>query len=408
MTGYYPRDIADAVRSALENMPVVVLTGMRQTGKTTFLKSEPGLGDRVYISFDDFSQLDAAKRDPDGFIDRGKSITIDEAQKCPEIFSAIKRIVDRKRIPGQFLLSGSANFSILKSITESLAGRAVYLTIHPFSRREINRKTDIEPFLKIFFNNQVISSRETGKPVRVEEVTQGGMPTVCLKQIKEPAVWFRSYEQTYLERDVRELSQVGNILGLRSLLRLASLRTGQLLSPSQLGRDAKINAATTSRYISIFEASFVITLITPYIGNRSSRLIKSSKLYLSDSGLACHLAGMDSSLSIKDDPMYGALFETYTAQNLLSILGSRWQDAGLYFWSIQGRNEVDFVVEAGKSCMALELKSGSRWQERDLAGLKAFLNTTPHCRAAILCHNGEDSVRLGEKLWALPLSFILS
>jgi predicted AAA+ superfamily ATPase len=389
-------------------MPVVVLTGMRQTGKTTFLKSEPGLGERVYISFDDFSQLDAAKRDPDGFIDRGKSITIDEAQKCPEIFSAIKRIVDRKRIPGQFLLSGSANFSILKSITESLAGRSVYLTIHPFSRREINRKTGMEPFLKSFFNNQAISSRETGKPVRAEEVAQGGMPTVCLKQIKEPAVWFRGYEQTYLERDVRELSQVGNILGLRSLLRLTSLRTGQLLSPSQLGRDAKINAATTSRYISIFEASFVITLVTPYVGNRSSRLIKSSKLYLSDSGLACHLAGMDSSLSIKDDPMYGALFETYTAQNLLSILGSRWQDAGLYFWSVQGRNEVDFVVEAGKSCMALELKSGSRWQERDLAGLKAFLNATPHCRAAILCHNGEDSVRLGEKLWALPLSFILS
>jgi len=408
MTEYYPRDIADTVRSALENMPVVVLTGMRQTGKTTFLKSEPGLGDRIYVSFDDFSQLDAAKRDPDGFVGRDKSITIDEAQKCPEIFSAIKRIVDRKRIPGQFLLSGSANFSILKSITESLAGRAVYLNIHPFSRREINRHTGMEPFLKKFFKNQDLISRKTGKSIRAEEVTRGGMPTVCLKQIKEPAIWFKGYEQTYLERDVRELSQVGNILSLRSLLRLASLRTGQLLSPSQLGRDAKMNAATTSRYISIFEASFLITLITPYTRNRSSRLIKSSKLYFSDSGLACHLAGMDSSLSIKDDPMYGALFETYTAQNLLSILSSRWQDAGLYFWSIQGRNEVDFVVEAEKSCMALELKSGSRWQERDLAGLKAFLNATPHCKAAILCHNGEHSVRLGEKLWALPLSFILS
>jgi predicted AAA+ superfamily ATPase len=117
---------------------------------------------------------------------------------------------------------------------------------------------------------------------------------------------------------------------------------------------------------------------------------------------------MDTSLSIKDDPMYGALFETYAAQNLLSILSSRWQDAGLYFWSIQGRNEVDFIVEAGKSCIALELKSGSRWQERDLSGLKAFLNATPHCKAAILCHNGEQSVRLGAKLWALPLSIILS
>lgn len=408
MTEYYPRDISDAVISALENMPVVVLTGMRQTGKTTFLRSEPGLEDRIYISFDDFSQLDAAKRDPDGFIDRDKPITIDEAQKCPEIFSAIKRVVDRKRVPGRFLLSGSANFSILKSITESLAGRSVYLTIHPFSRREINRQTVMDPFLKKFFKKQHISPEESGKSILNEEVTIGGMPTVCLKQVKEPAIWFRGYEQTYLERDVRELSQVSNILGLRSLLRLASLRTGQLLSPSQLGRDAKMNAATTSRYISIFEASFLITLITPYLGNRSSRLIKSSKLYLSDSGLACHLAGIDKSLSIKEDPIYGALFETYAAQNLMSILNSRWQDAGLYFWSIQGRNEVDFIVEAGKFCMALELKSGSRWQERDLAGLKAFLNATPHCKAAILCHNGQQSVRLGEKLWALPLSIILS
>jgi uncharacterized protein len=408
MTVYYSRDIADAVSSALENMPVVVLTGMRQTGKTTFLKSEPYLKDRTYISFDDFSQLDAAKRDPDGFIDMDGPVTIDEAQKCPEIFSAIKRMVDRKRIPGKFLLSGSANFSILKSITESLAGRAVYLILHPFNRREINRHTEPEPFLKRFFKDQVFPSKETGKQVRPEEVTQGGMPTVCLKQIKDPDIWFKGYEQTYLERDVRELSQVGNLLALRSLMRLASLRTGQLLSPSQLGRDAKLNAATTSRYLSIFEASFLITLIPPYLGNRSSRVIKSTKLYFSDSGLARHLAGMGDSMSLKDDPMFGAFFETYVAQNLSSIMSSRWQDAGLYFWSIQGRNEVDFVIETGKSCMALELKSGSRWQERDLAGLKAFLNATPHCMGAILCHNGEHSVKLGEKLWALPANLVLS
>ena len=117
---------------------------------------------------------------------------------------------------------------------------------------------------------------------------------------------------------------------------------------------------------------------------------------------------MDASMSLKDDPMFGALFETYVAQNLSSIVSSQWQDAGLYFWSIQGRNEVDFVIETGKSCIALEIKSGSRWQERDLAGLKAFLNATPHCKAAILCHNGEHPVRLGEKLWALPVNIVLS
>jgi len=234
------------------------------------------------------------------------------------------------------------------------------------------------------------------------------MPTVCLGQIKKPTIWFRGYEQTYLERDVRELSQVGNLLALRALLQLTSLRTGQLLSPSQLGRDAKMNAATTSRYISLFEASFLITRIPPYLRNRSSRLIKSNKLYLSDTGLACHLSGLDTPAPIKNDPLFGALFETYVAQNLLSILNSKWQDAVLYFWSIQGRNEVDFVIEAKRSCIALELKSASRWQGKDLAGLNAFLKATPHCKAAILCHNGKDAVKLGERLWALPINLILS
>jgi len=408
MIEYYPRDFAEAVGIALENMPVVVITGMRQTGKTTFLRSEPGLRDRVYLSFDDFAQLESAKSDPDGFILRDRPLTIDEAHKCPEIFSAIKRLVDKERIPGQFLLSGSANFALLRSITESLAGRSVYLAIHPFNRREVHRQTKKEPFIKKFFESQEIRQEAAAETIRPEEVARGSMPTVCLKQVKDPVVWFRGYEQTYLERDVRELSQVGDLSTLRTLLRLTSLRTGQLLSPSQLGRDAKLNASTTSRYLSLFEASFIITKIQPYLRNRSSRLIKSSKLYLSDSGLASYLAGLELSSSIRSDPLYGAILETYMAQNLLSILSAKWQDASLYFWSIQGRHEVDFVIEAGRFCLAMELKSAARWQEKDLAGLKAFLKTTPHCKAAILCHNGRDAVRLGQRLWALPISLVLS
>lgn len=249
MTVYHPRDISDAVSAALENMPVVVVTGMRQTGKTTFLCSQLGLGDRIYVSFDDFAQLEAAKSDPDGFVNRSQPLTIDEAHKCPEIFSAIKRAVDKKRIAGQFLLSGSANFIILKNIAESLAGRSVYLALYPFNRRETHRQTVPEPFIKIFFENQKVERTEPCKPVRPEEVARGSMPTVCLQQVKDPTVWFRGYEQTYLERDVRELSQVGNLIALRTLLRLTSLRTCQLLSPSQLGRDAKLNAATDRKSV---------------------------------------------------------------------------------------------------------------------------------------------------------------
>jgi predicted AAA+ superfamily ATPase len=408
MTEYHPRDIADAVSTALENMPVVVVTGMRQTGKTTFLCSQPEFGNRNYVSFDDFAQLESAKSDPDGFIRGDRPLTIDEAHKCPEIFGAIKRAVDKRRIPGKFLLSGSANFSVLKNITESLAGRSIYLAIHPFNRREVHRQTTSEPFIKNFFENLKIGRKATGKPIRPEEVARGSMPTVCLRQVKDPVIWFRGYEQTYLERDVRELSRIGDLSTLRTLLRLTSLRTGQLLSPSQLGRDAKLSAATTSRYLSLFEASFLITRIQPYLGNRSSRLIKSPKLYLSDAGLASYLTGLELSPSIRTDPLYGAILETYVAQNLLSILSAKWQSASLYFWTVQGRHEVDFVIEAGRSCIALELKSAARWQQKDLSGLRAFLAATPHCKAAILCHNGENAVQLGQKIWSLPISLILS
>ena len=292
MTEYYERDIASAVSAALHDMPVTVITGMRQTGKSTFLQNNRGLKNRRYVSLDDFAQLEAAKSDPDGFVRSDEPMTIDEVQKCPELLTSIKRFADKKRRPGQFLLSGSANLSMLKGVSESLAGRAVYFTLHPFSRREIAGAAGGTPFLKKFFAKQELSKTGTQDTIKTEDVLQGGMPSVCLGEIKNRSLWFKGFEQTYLERDVRELSQVGNIISFRNLLHLTAMRTGQLLSPSQLGRDAKLNAVTTSRYLSLFEASFIIRRISPYLKNKASRLIKSPKLYVSDSGLVCYLSGV--------------------------------------------------------------------------------------------------------------------
>jgi predicted AAA+ superfamily ATPase len=409
MTIYHPRDIASAVNDALADIPVVVLTGMRQTGKSTFLQNEPSLKRRRYVSFDDFAQLAAAKEDPDGFVATDEPMTIDEAHKCPEVLGAIKRSVDRERIPGKFLLSGSANFSMLRGISESLAGRAVYFVLHPFTRREISGATKRRPFLKIFFDSRRIPQKnETVTPIRPDEILSGGMPSVCLGEVKNRIVWFRGYEQTYLERDIREFSRVGDIISFRNLIGLAALRTGQLLSPSQLGRDAKLSAATASRYLSLLEMSYVAYRLSPYLRNRASRLIKTSKLYLGDAGLACYLAGMGHSEDGLPEPFKGGAFETYVAQNLLGILDARWPEAQLHFWNVQGRHEVDFVIEAGQSCIAIESKSGTRWTDRDLSGLRAFISATPHCQAAILAYNGTEAVSLGGKLWALPLGLVLS
>jgi uncharacterized protein len=408
MTGYFQRDLAPAVGKALKNMPVVVITGLRQSGKTTFLQHEFPPEKRRFITFDDFAQLSAAKADPDHFVNTGEDLTIDEAHRCPEIFTAIKRVVDKKRRPGQFLLSGSANFMLLRRITESLAGRSVYFEMQPFTRREINERVAESSFLEAFFKEQTIPRRGEYEPIKHGEILNGGMPSICLGPIEDRTFWFKGYEQTYLERDIREISQIENIIAYRNLLHLTCLRTAQILNLSQLGRDAKLSSITTSKYLSILETSFILSKLNPYLRNKASRLIKSPKIYISDSGLACYMAGIRALQADEREPLLGAMFETYIAQNLVSIVGGRWKEAELYFWSVQGRHEVDFIIEAGRNCVAIEVKSSARWEKKDLSGLETFVNSTPRCVAGILGHNGTQAVRLGERIWALPLDLILS
>lgn len=390
---------------ALRNMPVVVLSGMRQTGKSTLLLNQLQLQNRKYLSFDDFNTLEAARRNPEDLISGEKPITIDEAQKNPDILNVIKREVDKNRKPGRFLLSGSANFLLLKSIAESLAGRAVYLTLYPFTRREIHGIKEETPTILHFIKKRIFPERSI-KPISWQEIMKGGMPPVCLGEVKNPDVWFRGYEQTYLERDIRTLNQVADLVSFRRLLQLTALRNAQVLKQSELARDAKLNAMTTSRYLSLLETSFILWRMPPYLGNRSSRLIKSPKLYLSDTGLASYLAGVrDSDVN---ESMRGALLENYVAQNLEGIFSAHCPNAKIGYWNIQGRYEVDFIIELGNETFAIEVKNSSRWTENDLTGLKAYLNNSKNCRAAILAYNGQEVLKLEDKIWAVPIPLLLS
>ena len=407
MQDYLERDIAPSLLHALEAMPVVVLTGLRQSGKSTLLQHQAQLKGRRFISMDDFEQIEAVRRNPDAFLQVSGGLTIDEVQRAPELLVAIKRAVDKDRRPGRFLLSGSANLSLLAGVSESLAGRALYLALHPFSRREISGAADETPWLRRCFE----SGHPPGGPsgtIRLEEILQGGMPPVCLGLAPDPALWFKGYEQSYLERDVRSLRQIADLASFRNLLKLSALRTGQILNRSKLARDAKLNSSTAKAYLGVLEASFVLRLLPPHLGNRANRLIKSPKLYLEDSGLACHLAGLSTASELGADALRGPLFETYVAQNLSGVLASRWPEAALSYWHLQGRHEVDFVVERGRDTLAIEVKAGSRWSPRDLSGLKAFLDASPRCKAGILAYNGEEAVSLGDRLWAVPVSRVIS
>ncbi|MSP62580.1 MAG: ATP-binding protein [Myxococcales bacterium] len=407
-TPYLHRELTSSIEAALESMPVVVVTGMRQVGKTTLLVRDPVLGKRRYRTLDDFPMLEAARRDPEAFLDGDEPLTIDEAQKCPELLTAIKRRVDRDRRPGRFLLSGSANFALLRGISESLAGRAVYLVLAPLTRRELARTLDQVPFLIRFARELALQRAAPTRPVPVDEILRGGMPAVRIDGVRDPSLWFRGYEQTYLERDLRALAQVGDLVAFRRVLVLAALRTAQVLPVSGLARDAQLSVITAGRYLGLLETSYVIRRIPPFLGNRASRLIKSPKIYLTDSGLAAHLAGVTDLSVTAEEPLRGPLFETWVLQQLAGLLESHWAAARLGFWHVQGRHEVDFVIEAGRDTIAIEVKAAGRWTERDLVGLRAFLAATPRCRAAILAYNGSDAVSLGNKLWAIPLDLLLS
>lgn len=385
-------------------MPVVVLSGMRQAGKSTFLQNLSQLKMRRYVSFDDYNSLQAARSEPEAFISGVKALTIDEAQKFPEILSVIKRDVDKNRKPGRFILSGSANFLLLKNIAESLAGRAVYLTLYPFTRREMLGITNQIPALIHFIDKKSFPERKIN-PLAWEEIMKGGMPSVCLGQVRQPNVWFRGYEQTYLERDIRSLSHVADLISFRHLLQLVSLRNAQVLNISELARDAKLNVMTTTRYLSLMETSFVLFRIYPHLGSRSSRLIKSPKLYLSDAGLAAYLAGVKRLDA--NEPLRGALLENYVAQNLQGIISAHNPDIKITYWNIQGRFEVDFILEIGRETIAIEVKYGSRWQGSDLTALKAYVESANNCRAGILAYNGKEILKLKDKIWAVPIALLL-
>jgi len=405
MTGYLSREITPRLERALRKLPVAVISGLRQTGKSTLLQNEPALArGHAYRTLDDFVTLAAAHANPESLLE-GATI-LDEVQRCPELLVAIKKSVDEQRQPGRFILSGSANLALLGHVSETLAGRAGYFTLHPMTRREQRATTDQQPFIVKFLSSPAQPSGEA-RPVSDREVFRGGLPPACLGSEEGVAEWFRSYVQTYVERDVTQLSQITDLVAFRTLAQLAALRTGQVLVTSIIARDAKLNAVTAARYLDLLETSFLIRRLPPFLKNRSSRLVKSPKMYFTDSGLAAYMAGVNALEPGRDDLLRGALFETYMAHNLAALIEAHLPDAQLAYWHEQGRHEVDFVIETGRKVFAIEVKAATRWNERDLSGLKAFLGRTPDCVAAVLAFNGKEAAKLAERLWAIPMGQLL-
>ncbi len=345
------REIADKIRNLADKFPVVTLTGARQCGKSTLLKHR--FPEYEYISLEDPDMQQLAINDPRGFLRNfsGKTI-IDEAQHVPQLFPYIQTRVDQAGETGMYILSGSHNFLLMESITQSLAGRAAILKLAPLSVFELDRAG----ILPADINDWLFT---------------GGYPRIYDKKI-DPVDFYPSYIQTYVERDVRLLRNVTDLSAFIRFLKLCAGRTGQILNISALAGECGITVATANAWLSVLETSYVIFLLKPYYRNFNKRLIKAPKLYFVDTGLAASLLGLENSGQLSTHYLRGELFENMVVTEYIKRQFALGKEPQIYFWRDSNRNEVDLLIENGMHLQAVEIKSSATLNENFFQNLRNF------------------------------------
>jgi uncharacterized protein len=396
-----PRAIAPLLTTALESMRVVVITGPRQAGKSTLVETHPTLLGYPHFTLDDSATLLRARADRSAFLRSKPKMAIDEVQRDPELMLAIKVVVDAQRPQqrGQFVLTGSANILMMKQVSDSLAGRAYYLRLHPLTRREQLGMGGTGTWSR-FFDSPVEEWLEMGPSTPPEDwrasVARGGFPTPALElhNASARALWFDGYIATYLERDLRDLQVVSNLQDFQALMQAASLRIGNLLNQAELSRDVQMPPSTVHQYLNLLETSFQVTRLAPFARNRTKRLIKTPKLYWNDVGLALHLGGATPG---------GAHLENYVLTDLLAWRETESTRAEISYWRTAQGEEVDFVIARKRKLLAVEVKSGIKPTHRDAQHLKSFCNEygAAVC-GGLLLHGGTETFWLGDKILATP------
>jgi predicted AAA+ superfamily ATPase len=382
-------------------MPAVVVTGARQTGKST-LAQELTPGSRRFFTLDDLDVLDAARRDPEALVGGSQPVTIDEVQREPDLLHAVKLAIDRQRQPGQFLLTGSANLLLMRQVSESLAGRASYLTLWPMTRREqqgLGRGGLWDELLEA--RDEDWPDRIAAHPALPEDwrllARRGGFPSPALhlESDRDRAVWFDGYVRTYLERDLQGLSAISALPDFRRLMRAACLRMGQLVNQAELGRDVALPLGAVHRYLNLLETSYLLVRLPAYAVNRTKRLIKSPKVYWGDTGVALHLT--------QEEEPRGAHLENLVLHDLLTWRDSRLDRAEVFYWRTTIGEEVDFVIEAGDRLLPIEVKAEARPRLRDITNLRTFrAEYGERARAGLLLHAGEMLDWIAPDVLAVP------
>lgn len=402
------RNITPKIIEALSDTPVVMLNGARQTGKSTLAKSLIGAKQMGrYVTLDDATSLASAKHDPAGFISGlGGSTVIDEIQRAPELFLAIKADVDLNRTPGRYLLTGSANVFLLPRLSESLAGRMEIFTLWPLSQGEFGGIS--EKFIDHMFSEKSLSIASIPVDTEttiIERAIRGGYPEAAAR-ISEPRrrAWFGSYITTILQRDVRDIANIDGLTAMPRLLSMLATRSASLLNYSELSRATGLPQSTLKRYMALFETIFLIDHVPAWYSNLGKRLVKTSKLVMNDTGLLATLLAVNAG-RLENNPLCGALIENFVIMELKKQI--TWSDTRpvMHHYRTQTGQEVDAVLEdAAGRIVGIEIKSAKSVGAQDLRGLQSLAEVSGSSfLRGIVLYGGSETIAFGSNLFALPI-----
>lgn len=402
----YPRFARRRLEEALTDTPVVLVHGPRQCGKTTLARMVGDAAGYAYLTFDDDVQLASAQADPVGFVaDLPDKTVLDEVQRVPGLFLALKSAVDRDRRPGRFIMTGSANVLLVPKLADSLAGRMEILRLHPLAQDELVRNES--RFLDVLFEGKFQNRHFERLGASLEEkIVAGGYPAALARSTpRRRAAWYRDYTETLVQRDVRDLARISALESLPRLLQLAAGQTARLVNVAEVASGFQLSRPTIRDYVAILERIFLLEHLAPWHSNRLSRLIKTPKLHLTDAGLAAALLGVDVGVLAKDRTLLGQLLETFVFQELRRQ--ASWREAPIMFHHFRNKDgvEVDIVLERGIGEVAgIEVKAAATVTATDFRGLKKLREATgDRFVAGVVLYDGESVVGFGDNLYAVPI-----